>query len=42
MCTQLDLEVICKRPKNVEDHSIFINFRVKKVHNKKHSIKRKL
>jgi hypothetical protein len=30
MYAQLDLEVICKRPKKGEDHLIFINFGVKK------------
>jgi hypothetical protein len=29
-CSQLDLEVMCKRSKKREDHLIFINFRVKK------------
>jgi hypothetical protein len=29
MCAQLDLEVMCKRPKKREDHLIFINFGVK-------------
>jgi hypothetical protein len=30
MYAQLDLEVMCKRPKKREDHLIFINFGVKK------------
>jgi hypothetical protein len=30
MCAQLDLKVMCKRPKKREDPIIFINFGVKK------------
>jgi hypothetical protein len=30
MCAQLDLEVMCKRPKKRKDHIIFINFGIKK------------
>jgi hypothetical protein len=29
-CAQLDLEVMCKRPKKRQDHLIFINFGIKK------------
>jgi hypothetical protein len=36
MCTQLDLEVMCKRPKKRKDHLIFINFGVKMFIVKKH------
>jgi hypothetical protein len=30
MCAQLDLEVMCKRPKKRKDRIIFINFGIKK------------
>jgi hypothetical protein len=30
VCAQLNLEVMCKRPKKREDYLIFVNFGVKK------------